>query len=106
MAVGVVCVVAGLIALRGRSATVELRERGLVRLGQVLDWRKVEGFSWSPHAEATLMLRVSRRLPIFREYPLRVPPGSRDEVVQVLRDRLGQAEPASDDRHPGVEAHA
>jgi hypothetical protein len=86
----VVALVAGFLALRARSATVELRERGIVRLGQVSDWGKFEGFSWSPDAAATLVLVVRGRLPILSRYLLRVPPASRDDVVKVL-DRLGQS---------------
>jgi Tol biopolymer transport system component len=84
----VVGLVLALLGLRARKAMVSFRARGIVVHDWLLEWERIEGASWSPGAEATLVFRRRRRFPPGATR-VRVPAECREEVSELLDEQLG-----------------
>lgn len=101
--VGVALIVA-VAGLRGRSATLAFRERGIVSFTGFQGWEKIQDFGWSPGARATLTLTLSSRFPLFRRGFHRIAPDSREAVSQLLSERLRAHDEHSASTATAVEA--
>jgi serine/threonine protein kinase len=71
---------------------LEIRERGIVAMGKLIPWRRIDGRKWDDAKEQTVVLRLicNGFLSVYPYVPLVVPANAKDAAEAALQRYLGE----------------
>jgi hypothetical protein len=74
---------------------IQLRERGILCFLSLIKWEDITAYRWKEGKRAMLTLTVKRRLPLFREVNIPIPPRHRDYVNRLLLESTASSTSSS-----------
>jgi len=74
---------------------IQLRERGILCFLSLIKWEDITAYRWEEGKRTVLTLTVSRRLPLFREVNIPIPPRHRDYVNRLLLESTASSTSSS-----------
>jgi hypothetical protein len=75
---------------------IQLTERGILCFLSLIKWEDITAYRWEEGKRTVLALTVSRRLPLFREVNIPIPPRCRDFVDSLLLEKGSRSTSHSD----------
>jgi len=70
------------------SGRIQITEHGIFYFRHLIRWERITGYGWDDGKRSVLSLKLDRKLPLFREANLLVPPQYRDCVDELLSQNI------------------
>jgi hypothetical protein len=72
---------------------MQIREQGVLMGGDLLRWKKIEGYTWEEDKRNVLTLRVKTPFSLFAKRSIPIPPVYRDQVDTLLAQHTSRSQP-------------